>query len=126
MADKIRVLIVNDQKPINDLWQQIINLTPDMTCVASARDGKEAVEMALSLEPDVVVMDMMMPAMDGAEATEHILKELPKTLVIIYSAYNGMEDRAYSSGAVAYLLMPIPPERLRDAIRRTYQEHHHA
>lgn len=119
---KIRILVVNDDQPMNKLWQQLINLTDDMTCIGSAINGEDAVEFALSLKPDVVVMDMMMPGIDGGEATRQILEQLPQTLVIVYSAYNGMEDRAYDNGAIEYLLMPIPPEKLRDTIRRVYSD----
>lgn len=123
-AQKIRVLVVNDQEPINALWQQLIDATPDMACVGQAKNGAEALEMALSLAPDVVVMDMMMPVMSGGEATRLIRAQLPNTLVIVYSAYNGMEERAYESGASAYLLMPITPDKLQAVIRRVYYDHY--
>jgi CheY-like chemotaxis protein len=121
---KIRVLVVNDQEPMNALWQQLIDATPDMLCVGLAKNGAEAVTLALELAPHVVVMDMMMPVMDGGEATRRIRAQLPDTLVIIYSAYNGMEERAYESGASEYLLMPIKPDKLQEVIRRVYHDHY--
>lgn len=120
MADKIRVMVVNDQSDVTQLWEQIINLTPDMSCVARARDGKQAVELAKEHRPDVVVMDMHMPVMNGAEATRDILAALPQTRIVIYSAYNGMEDAAREAGAHEYLLMPISGDRLRNIIRHVY------
>jgi DNA-binding NarL/FixJ family response regulator len=121
---KIRILVVNDQHPVNELWQQLINLTADMECVGSANNGEDAVRLALELKPDIVVMDVLMPGMDGNTATRQIRSQLSGTQVIVYSAYNGMEERAYQSGAAEYLLMPISPEKLRQTIRRVYAEHH--
>lgn len=119
---KIRVLVVNDQFSVNDLWQQLINLTTDMQCVGSAIDGQDAVNQALALKPDIVVMDVLMPGMDGNAATRKIRAQLPDTQVIVYSAYNGMEQKAYESGAAEYLLMPISPEKMRQTIRRVYAD----
>ncbi|XWX03504.1 response regulator [Aggregatilineales bacterium SYSU G02658] len=120
---KIRVVVVNDQIAVNELWQQMLDMTDDMTCVGTARNGMEAVQLADELTPDIVIMDVMMPGMDGTEATRIIRERHPNTQIIVYSAYNGMEQRAYESGAVEYLLMPIGPDKLRDTIRRVYHEH---
>lgn len=121
---KIRVLVVNDQKPVNDLWQQLINLTDDMECVGNGANGEEAVTLARELVPDVIIMDVLMPGMDGNTATRIIKSELPNTQVVVYSAYNGMEQKAYEAGAVEYLLMPISPEKLRQTIRKVYADFH--
>jgi HlyD family secretion protein len=120
--DKIRVVVVNDQLPVNELWQQLINLTNDMECVGIAMDGEQAVKVVLEVKPDIVVMDVLMPGMDGNTATRLIREQLPDTQVIVYSAYNGMEQKAYESGAAEYLLMPISPDKLRSTIRRVYAE----
>jgi len=119
---KIRVVVVNDQIAVNELWQQLIDMTPDMECVGVARDGLEAVRLADEQRPDIIIMDVLMPAMDGNEATRIIRAHQPETQVIVYSAYNGMEQRAYESGAAEYLLMPISPDKLRTTIRRVYQQ----
>lgn len=119
-TSKIRVMVVNDQAEVTQLWEQLINRTPDMTCVARARDGVQAIELATQHCPDVIVMDMHMPVMDGADATRSILYTMPQTRVIIYSAYSGMEERAREAGATEYLLMPISGERLRDIVRHVY------
>jgi hemolysin D len=124
VSAKIRVLVVNDQKPVNELWQQLINLTPDMECVGSAMDGESAIEKTRQLLPDIIVMDVLMPGMDGNTATQIIRQEFPKIQVIVYSAYNGMEQRAYESGAIEYLLMPITPDKLRSTIREVYAKNH--
>ena len=121
---KIRVVVVNDQLPMNELWQQLINLTTDMECVGVAMDGEQAVQIVLEFKPDIVVMDVLMPGMDGNTATRLIREQLPATQVIVYSAYHGMEQKAYDSGAAEYLLMPISPDKLRNTIRRVYSESH--
>lgn len=121
---KIRVVVVNDQSPVNDLWQQMLNMTSDMECVGAARNGVEAIKQAETLQPDVMIMDVMMPGMDGHEATRIIREKYPNIQIIVYSAYNGMEQKAYEAGAVEYLLMPISPDRLREAIRRAYRQYH--
>lgn len=121
---KIRVVVVNDQLRINELWQQLINMTPDMACVGIALDGEDAVRIVLETQPDIVIMDVLMPGMDGNEATRLIRQQLPTTQIIVYSAYNGMEQRAYDAGAVEYLLMPISPDKLRSTIRRVYEQFH--
>lgn len=123
---KIRVVVVNDQVVVNDLWQQTLDMTDDMQCVGTARNGVEAVQMADELQPDVIIMDVMMPGMDGHEATRIIRERHPNTQIIVYSAYNGMEQKAYEAGAVEYLLMPIGPDKLRETIRRVYQNSQNA
>jgi YesN/AraC family two-component response regulator len=121
---KIRVVVVNDQLAVNELWQQMLDMTDDMTCVGMARNGLEAVQVTDEVQPDVIIMDVMMPGMDGNEATRIIRERHPNTQIVVYSAYNGMEQKAYEAGAVEYLLMPISPDKLRDTIRRVYHEYH--
>lgn len=121
---KIRVVVVNDQIAVNELWQQMLDMTDDMTCVGMARNGLEALQVVDEMQPDIVIMDVMMPGMDGNQATRIIRERHPNTQIVVYSAYNGMEQKAYEAGAVEYLLMPISPDKLRDTIRRVYHEHH--
>jgi DNA-binding NarL/FixJ family response regulator len=121
---KIRVAVVNDQTAVNELWRQMLDMTDDMECVGTARSGLEAVELTDAAKPDIVVMDVMMPGMDGHEATRIIRERHPNTQVVVYSAYNGMEQGAYEAGAAAYLLMPIGPDKLRETIRQVYRAHH--
>lgn len=114
----IRVLLVNDQPEVCRLWQHLLAIKPDMECVGYALDGKQGVAMTRQYQPDVVVMDVMMPDMNGYDATRQILTELPETQVIIYSAYSGKADEAYMVGAVEFLMMPIMPDELIDTIRQ--------
>lgn len=119
----ISVLVVNDQIEMCELWQRIIDLTPGMNCPGYALSGEEAIQQTAEIEPDVVLMDVMMPGIGGLEATKRILAAQPNTLIIMYSAYTGTEAQAYEVGATEYLLMPVPPERLTQTIRRVYKQH---
>lgn len=119
---RIRVVVVNDQLVVNELWQQVINSAPDMECVGTAIDGETSIQVVMATQPDIVIMDVLMPGMDGNEATRIIRRDLPATQVVVYSAYNGMEQKAYAAGAVQYLLMPISPDKLRATIRRVWEQ----
>jgi len=118
----INVLVVNDQREMCELWQRIIDLTPGMSCPDYALNGEAALRKVEALKPDVILMDVMMPGIGGVEATKQIRLAHPQTLVIMYSAYAGTEEIAFDAGAHAYLLMPIPPERLTQTIRRIFKE----
>lgn len=119
-ANSIRVLIVNDDAMACKLWQRVINHEPDMTCVGLAYMGAEAIAQAKRLEPDVVMMDVMMEGMDGFEATRRILEHRPQTAVIVFTAGTRLLDGAKDSGAVDFLYTPITPDDLVQSIRRAY------
>jgi len=114
----ITVFIVNDQKPIARLWEIIINSAPGLTCVGSAYNGTDAVEQVLALQPDIVLMDVMMPGIHGYDATRAILSQRPEARIIIYSAHTDILDEAVAAGAVTAVAMPLPPDTLVDLIRR--------
>jgi CheY-like chemotaxis protein len=121
-ANMIRVLIVNDQEDIARLWQRLVNTTTGMQCVGYARDGEEAIQMARQLMPQVIMMDIMMPGIDGLEATRVIKDLMPETLIIAYSAYIGMNEKAYEAGADEFILMPVAPNKLLETIRRVHSQ----
>ena len=118
----IRVLIVNDQDDIARLWQRLVNTTTGMQCVGYAKDGEEAVRLARQLNPHVIMMDIMMPGMDGLEATRAIKDTQPDTLIVAYSAYIGMNEKAFAAGADEFILMPVAPNKLLETIRRVYAQ----
>lgn len=120
----ITVIVVNDQIAVCKMWQQLLDKTPGMSCPGYAIDGDEAIEMVRELEPDVVLMDVLMPGMRGDEAMIHIKDEFPNTIVIMYSADSSTEFIAREAGAVEFLLMPVPPTELARTIRRIYKETH--
>src|SRR5688572_20372256 len=97
ISNIIRVLIVNDQEDIARLWQRLVNSTTGMQCVGCARNGEEAIQMARELTPNIIMMDIMMPGVDGLEATRVIKDLLPETLIVAYSAYVGMNEKAFQA-----------------------------
>lgn len=119
-TDRIRVLIVNDQSDVLKLWQRIINHYEGLECTTWATDGESAIQKVLETNPDVILMDIMMPGMNGLDATRRLREMLPQSRIILYSAYISMSEDALRSGADEFVLMPIPPDRLIETIRRVY------
>lgn len=120
----ITVIVVNDQVAVCKLWQQLLERTPGMACPAYAQDGDQAIELVREIQPDVVLMDILMPGLRGDEAMHIIKDEYPDTIVIMYSADSSTEPIARKAGAAEFLLMPVPPARLASTIRRIYAETH--
>ena len=116
----IRVLIVNDQMDVLKLWQRIINHYEGLECTAWATDGQNAIDQVLNTSPDIILMDIMMPGMDGLDATRRLRQMLPRSRIILYSAYISMSEDALRAGADEFVLMPVPPDRLIEIIRRVY------
>jgi DNA-binding NarL/FixJ family response regulator len=119
---KIRVLVADDQEIIRDGLAFILNKTGDIEVVARAENGEEAVEMMRRHKPDVVLMDIKMPRMDGIAATRVLMAELPATRVIILTTYD-TDDLIYEgirAGAQAYLLKGTKTARLADVIRSVH------
>jgi DNA-binding NarL/FixJ family response regulator len=124
----IRVLLVDDQELFRAGIQVIIDADPQMTVVGSAADGLEAVALVDSLEPDVVLMDIRMPRMDGVEATRQIFspdraaRRSSPVRVIVLTTFN-LDDRAATAiryGASGFLLKDTTPALLYDAIRTVH------
>lgn len=121
MSD-ITVMLVNDNKSICQLWERVINRAEGMTCIGYAINGEDAIDLARQHQPQVILMDVMMPGQyDGYDATRIIVAEMPHIRVIIYSAYTNTQNEAYEAGAAEYLLMPITPDKLLDTIREVVQ-----
>ncbi|GMK40481.1 putative transcriptional regulatory protein YxjL [Paenibacillus sp. CCS19] len=120
---KIKVLLVDDQTMIRQGFSYIINLQDDMEIVGEAADGKEAVEQALALRPDIILMDIQMPNMTGIEASQAIIKQLPSVRIVILTTFND-PDYIYEvirSGAVGYLLKDADVEDMLEAVRSAYR-----
>jgi DNA-binding NarL/FixJ family response regulator len=116
---KLRILIADDHQIIRDGLQGLINAEPDMEVVGEAGDGQGAVRGVLELHPDVVVMDISMPGMSGAKATERIRSASPEVKVVALTAH---EDKGYigqmlQAGASGYVLKLAAAEELIQAIR---------
>jgi signal transduction histidine kinase/ActR/RegA family two-component response regulator len=117
---RVRVLLVDDHQIVRDGLGEILQRQPDLHLVGQASDGIEAVDMALHLKPDVILMDFRMPRLDGLEATRRILAALPQTRVIGLSTYEELEKAVAMrhAGAVDYLTKEQPVALLLKAIRR--------
>ncbi|MAU10340.1 MAG: hypothetical protein CL607_11000 [Anaerolineaceae bacterium] len=120
-SEKTRVFVVNDQKPMCMLWQRMINIQDDMECVGAAYDGNSAVDVGGPLKPDVVVMDVMMPGIDGYEAAVKIKAVSPQSRIIICSARSDIHERSQEIGASAALILPVAPIALVEVIRKVAQ-----
>jgi two-component system, NarL family, response regulator LiaR len=115
----IRVLIADDHAVVRQGLRTFLELQDDIEVVADACDGEEAVAAALDGHPDVVLMDLVMPALDGIEATRRILRERPDTRVIALTSFLD-DDKllpAVRAGAAGYLLKDVEPQELVRAIR---------
>lgn len=115
----IRVLLVDDQSLIRLGFRMVLENEPDLEVVGEADDGAGAVALATELEPDVVVMDVRMPGMDGIAATERIAERLPGVRVLIVTTYD-LDEYAFAglrAGASGFLLKNARPAELLQAIR---------
>jgi DNA-binding NarL/FixJ family response regulator len=122
-GDKIRVLIVDDHAVVRQGLRMFIEMQNDMEVVGEGVNGLEAVELADQLNPDVILLDLMMPQMDGVEATGKILKAAPHARVLILTSF-GEDDKVFPAiraGAQGYLLKDIQPRDLVQAVRATFQ-----
>jgi DNA-binding NarL/FixJ family response regulator len=117
----MRILICDDQDITRDGLALLLGLEKDITVVGVARDGYEAVDLALQLQPDLVLMDLKMPGCNGVDATRQIRSHLPQTQVLILTTFD--DDAwlfdAIQAGAAGYLLKDTPREELVRAVRGT-------
>ena len=120
MAGKIRVLIADDQMLFTESIRTLIgNYAEDIEIVGIATNGAEAVQLAERLQPQVILMDVRMPGMDGVQATEQILKKFPQIRIMMLSTFDEDEyvRAALHHGAAGYLLKDISPTELIASIR---------
>jgi DNA-binding NarL/FixJ family response regulator len=115
----IRVLCADDHRLMREGIARIVGVQPDMTVVAQAADGEEAVAQFLKCRPDVTLMDLEMPRMNGVQAIQTIRARQPDARVVVLTMYHGNEDihRAVAAGAVGYLLKDTLPDDLVRVIR---------
>jgi DNA-binding NarL/FixJ family response regulator len=117
----IRVLICDDQAIVCEGLQAILSTAQDIEVVGTANDGAQAAEMVAEVQPDVVLMDLKMPVMNGVQATRLIQEKNPHVRVLVLTTYDADEwvFDAVRSGASGYLLKDTPREKLIEAIRDT-------
>src|SRR5512139_3301846 len=118
----IKVLIVDDHQMVRQGLRKFLDLHEDIAVIGEAEDGKRAVEMGRLLQPDVILMDLVLPQMDGITATEQIRALGLPTKVIALTSFSE-DDKVFpaiQAGAASYLLKDITPDDLVDAIRAVY------
>jgi DNA-binding NarL/FixJ family response regulator len=115
----IRVLIADDHPVVRDGLRGMLGGQDDLEVIGEAADGQEAVRLAMAMRPDVVLMDLRMPTLDGVTATERLLDAVPGVAVLVLTTYDTDADilRAVEAGATGYLLKDTPREELFRAVR---------
>src|SRR5437588_10821550 len=115
----IGVLLVDDHNIVRQGLKALLSAESDIKILAEAQTGREAVQLAATYRPEVVIMDLAMPLLNGAEATRQILKAVPNAKIVVLSTYGDDEhlQQAISSGAAAYLLKQTAASELVKAIR---------
>jgi NarL family two-component system response regulator LiaR len=120
--ETIRILIADDHAFVREGTRRILEQEPDLEVVAEAGDGEEAVKLACDLKPDVVLVDVAMPRLDGIEATRRIKAQCPVVAVLVLSAYD--DDQfifgLLEAGAAGYLLKSVRGQEIVDAIRAVH------
>lgn len=117
----INILIADDHEMVRIGVSAYLTAQPDMTVVGEAENGAQAVEKALELKPDIILMDNVMPIMTGAEATAKILEQWPQARIMMVTSFLD-DDKVYpalEAGAVSYILKTSNAKQIADAIRKT-------
>jgi DNA-binding NarL/FixJ family response regulator len=114
----IRVLLADDQSMFRDGLRTLLSIQPGIQVVGEAKDGREAIAKSQQLRPDVVLMDLRMPGMNGVEATRELRDRQPSVRVIVLTTFDDDEDifAALRGGAIGYLLKDAPTPKLVEAI----------
>jgi len=119
MANKIRILLVDDQRLMREGLRTLLELEPDLQVAGEAGDGQAALDAYATLEPDVVLMDIRMPGMDGVEATRRLREQWPAARVIILTTFDDDASvfEGLRAGALGYLLKDVSGHELAEAVR---------
>ena len=119
----VRVLVVDDQRLMRDGIASLLEIQDAIEVVGTASNGKEAIEKALSLRPDVILMDVRMPVMDGVVATGQVHRQLPSCRILMLTTFDDEEYviDALQAGASGYLLKDLPAPDLASAVQAVYK-----
>ncbi|MEL7035945.1 MAG: response regulator transcription factor [Cyanobacteria bacterium J06592_8] len=119
----IKILLVDDQSIIREGLSSLLQAKPDLEVIGEAENGQVAVDLALKLQPDIILMDVRMPIMDGVAATRSLSQQLPQTKVLVLTTFDDDEyiTKAIQNGAKGYLLKDTPSEELAETIRAVYK-----
>lgn len=115
----MRVLVVDDERPARERLVHMLSSMQDMEPVGEATNGMEAVQLVQSVRPDVVLMDIRMPGMDGLEASRHLAEMEEPPAIIFTTAYSEHALEAFDAHAVGYLVKPIRQERLEQSLGKS-------
>ena len=118
--DTIRILVVDDHQVVREGLRHMLELEADMEVVGEAGDAKEALTQVESLSPEIILMDIKMPGIDGIELTRQLKEKLPSCNIIMLTLYDEYLAQAIEAGAVGYLLKDVKREELTKAIRAAY------
>ena len=118
----IRIMIVDDHAMLRGGLKRFLSVYPDFELVGEAGDGKEAVALFRQQRPDVILMDLKLPDIDGAQATQTILAEAPETKIIALTSFQEQDliERVLKAGAISFLMKNVSSEELAQAIRAAY------
>jgi NarL family two-component system response regulator LiaR len=119
MTNPITILLVDDHQIVRDGVRAYLDAQPDLQVAGEAASGEEAVRLAADLVPDVVLMDLVMPGMDGVEATWRVRRVSPRTQVVVLTSFHDDAHvfNAIKAGALSYLLKDVGPAELAEAVR---------
>ncbi|MBN1137867.1 MAG: response regulator transcription factor [Anaerolineae bacterium] len=119
-GDTIRVLVADDHAIVRQGIHALLETEPDIQVVGEAQDGRQAIAEAQRLQPDVVLMDLVMPVMDGVEAIRHIRTSQPQARILVLTSFGGENQvfPAIKAGALGYILKDSTPSELVQAIRQ--------
>jgi DNA-binding NarL/FixJ family response regulator len=122
-SNVIRILLADDHPILGQALATFLECEPDITVIAHARDGKEALELFRQHQPDVALMDLRMPNMEGADAIAAICAKFKHARIVVLTTFDGDEDiyRGLRAGAKGYLLKGAEPNELLDAIRTVHR-----
>jgi two-component system, NarL family, response regulator LiaR len=120
MSEPITVLLADDHAMVRQGVRAFLETQPDITVVAEAASGEEAVRLATEHAPDVALMDLIMPGMDGVEATRRLTARSPSTNVVVLTSYHDDEHvfPAIRAGALSYVLKEVGPDELAETVRK--------
>jgi NarL family two-component system response regulator LiaR len=122
-TERIRVMIVDDHLMVRDGIRTFLSVYDDLKVVAETENGEQALALCTQLQPDVILMDILMPGMDGSSTTQQICEKFHDIMVIALTSFveDEMVQSALQAGAIGYLLKDVQPDRLAQAIREANQ-----
>ena len=116
--EPMRVLIADDEPLARDRLRAMLGEIPGVEVVAEAGDGHAALHACAEHHPDMILLDISMPGIDGLETARHLAEFDPRPVVVFCTAYDQHAVRAFAADAIDYLLKPVEPERLKQAVER--------